>query len=248
MAHRYYSIATAAVGIPMIENVTENFFESRELASIAAAELIVGSLQARLNQSDAASIMVTGGSSPARCYAELAATDLDWSRVHILLSDERWVAACDEDSNEKLLRDTLLVGAANAAQLMPVYSDATSAEARCAELDDVLPTLPMPMVCTLLGMGTDGHIASLFPDAANLDAGLDVDNPQWCIPVSTTASEHLRVSMTLAALLKSAQVVLLFFGEAKRDVYEQAKSSVADVPVAKLLSQMHVPVQVFWAP
>lgn len=232
----------------MAENITEHFFESREIASIAAAKLIAGSLHARLENSDAASLVVTGGSSPARCYAEMASSDLDWSRVHILLSDERWVAASDESSNEKLVRDSLLVRKASAAQLLPIYSDATSAAMRCEELNDLLPTLPSPLACTLLGMGTDGHIASLFPDADNLDAGLDVENPQSCISVETTASEYPRISMTLAALLKSDKIVLLFFGDAKRAIYQQAKSADADVPVANLLSQTRVPVHVFWAP
>ena len=91
------------------------------------------------------------------------------------------------------------------------------------------------------------HFASLFPDASNLDAGLDVENSDWCIPVETAASDQQRISMTLATILRSDRIALLFYGEEKRDIYEQAKAASADVPVAKLLSQTRVPVHVFWA-
>jgi 6-phosphogluconolactonase len=231
----------------MTDNIHEKFFASREAASVAAAERIVDLLGVRLQSAEAASLVVTGGSSPLRCYAELAASNVDWSAVHVTLSDERWVPPTDSNSNEKLVREGLLTGRAKDAQLLPVYSECCTPTERCRQLNDALSALPMPFACALLGMGADGHFASLFPDAENLDAGLDIENPDWCIPVETAASEHVRVSMTLAALLRSQEVALLFFGDAKRDIYEQAKTSTADVPVAKLLSQTNVPVHVFWA-
>lgn len=232
----------------MSDLVAEHFFDSRDAASMAAAKLAADSLHAQLDSKASASLVVTGGSSPARCYAALASMDLDWSCVHIILSDERWVPPTDSDSNEKLIRDTLLIDRAQDAKLLPMYAQLSTPAEQCLRLNEQLATLPTPFACSLLGMGADGHIASLFPDSENLAAGLDVDNPHSCIPVETTASEHTRVSMTLAALLRSDKVALLFFGAAKRDIYEHAKSAVADVPVAKLLSQTRVPVHVFWAP
>lgn len=231
----------------LMTEIAEHFFESRELASIAAAECIVAALRPQLEQHRATSLVVTGGSSPARCYAVLAATAIGWSRVHVLLSDERWVPATDPDSNEKLVRDTLLVEQAADARLHSIYAADTSPAQRCQALDALLPTLPLPFASVLLGMGDDGHFASLFPDAANLAAGLAPDNPAFCIPVRTAASEHQRISMTLAALLQSEQIVLLFFGAAKRAVYERARAESSTYPVAKLFSQERTPVHVFWA-
>jgi len=167
--------------------------------------------------------------------------------VHVLLSDERWVSPSDENSNEKLVRETLLIESAADAQLLPIYSADTSAAERCLELNDLLPAMPLPFACSLLGMGDDGHVASLFPDAENLAAGLDANAADWCIPVATAASPHPRVSLTMRALLNSEQIVLLFFGESKRDIYEQAKSKLATFPVSTLLSQHRTPVHVFWA-
>ena len=234
-------------GMPMTSNIFEHFCASQDEASVAAAEHIAAALRAQLNSQDDTALIVTGGSSPARCYSELADTELEWSHVHVLLSDERWVPATDENSNEKLVRETLLINDAEEADLVPIYSADTTAVARCLELNELLPAMPLPFACSLLGMGEDGHVASLFADAENLAAGLDENSADWCIPVSTAASPHPRVSLTMKALLNSEQIVLLMFGESKRDVYEQAKSTPDAFPVSKLLSQDRTPVHVFWA-
>ena len=231
----------------MTENITEHFHTSREHASVAAARLITESLSVRLQKDEAASLMVTGGTGPARCYAELAASKLSWSSVDIVLSDERWVPPTDSNSNEKLIRDSLLVDQAKDARLLSIYASGSTPAEQCRRLNDVMPSLPTPFACALLGMGADGHFASLFPDASNLEAGLDIENADWCIRVETAASDQLRISMTLATILRSDRIVLLFYGEEKRDIYEQAKAASIDVPVARLLSQTRVPVHVFWA-
>ena len=83
----------------------EKYFDSREAASVAAAERIHAALANRLGRQKGASLVVSGGATPGRCLEELAHTDADWDRVHVLLSDERWVPADDENSNEKRVRE-----------------------------------------------------------------------------------------------------------------------------------------------
>jgi len=226
----------------------EYFFETQEEASIAAAHRIGAALMNRLSKQRNASLVVSGGTSPRRCLAELAHADMDWDRVHVLLSDERWVPADDNSSNEKLVRETLLVNGAASARLQPVYSDDEDVKKRCIALDATIRTLPFPFACSLLGMGADGHFASLFPDADNLDEGLDTDSDKLCIAVTTAASPHPRISLTLAALSRSDEIVLLFFGDEKRDVYERAKQDKNGFPVSRLLLQKRAPVRVYWAP
>ena len=97
-------------------------------------------------------------------------------------------------------------------------------------------------------MGADGHFASLFPDARNLATGLDLESEKLCLPVKTQASPHMRISLTLAALSRSDSIVLLFFGEDKRAVYEAAQISHDQYPVSRLLLQKRAPVHTFWAP
>lgn len=226
----------------------EYFFNNREEASVAAAKCIAETVNVRLENQDEASLVVSGGTSPERCLTELANANVEWQRVHVLLSDERWVPIDDDGSNEKFIRETLLQGCAAEATLHGVYEEGASIADRCDDLDKAIRELPFPFACSLVGMGEDGHFASLFPDADNLKSGLDVDNPDLCLPVSTAASPYPRVSLTLAAISRSDKVVLLFFGDAKRDVYERAKLKSNGYPVSWLLLQKRAPVHVFWAP
>ena len=226
----------------------DHIFKTREEAAIAAAQRIGEALLRRLDGQGAASLVVSGGTSPAGVFAELAKTTLNWPGVHVILSDERWVPPEHEDSNEKLVRETLLAGEAQDARLLPVYRPDVTIEERCSEISEELLQAPFPFACALLGMGEDGHFASLFPDAENLQDGLDVDSRQLCIPVQTAASPHPRVSLTLSALSRSDEIVLLIFGDAKRDVYEAARTSTNGTPVSHLLRQKRAPVHVYWAP
>ena len=225
-----------------------NHFETREDASIAAAERIVEATSRRLGSHREASIVVSGGRSPAHCFEALAASSIEWQRVHVVLSDERWVPPDHDDSNEKLVRETLLTERAASARLQPVYRDGVTRAAHCAELNERLRQLPFPFACVLLGMGEDGHFASLFPDFDELDIALDVDTQQLCVPVETVTSPYPRVSLTLAAFSRSDEILLLVFGDAKREVVEQAKASSDAYPVSKLFWQKRAPVRVFWAP
>ena len=226
--------------------MNEHHFETRLEAATEAARRMAELLAYRLDHQSKASIIVSGGTSPRDCMAELARTPLDWQRVQVTLSDERWVPPDHEDSNEKLVRETLLVDRASSAQLLPVYADDVTPEERCDVLQDPLPVLPFS--CSLIGMGTDGHFASLFPDAEQLEMGLDVECGRLYIPVTTAASPHARISMTLAGISRSDEILLLFFGEEKLKVYEHAKASTNGYPVSRLLRQKRAPVSLFWAP
>lgn len=229
-------------------NQMENFFDSREAVAIAAAERIARALERRLDAQGEASVVVSGGTSPAGVFAQLAGISLAWADVHVILSDERWVPPDHEDSNEKLVRETLLVGEAQEANLMPVFKPDVTIEERCSALNDEILQAPFPFACALLGMGEDGHFASLFPDAENLEEGLDVDSSELCIPVRTAASPHPRVSLTLSALSRSDEILLLMFGDKKREVYEATKQAANGHPVSHLLRQKRAPVYVYWAP
>ena len=223
-------------------------FDTREAASMAAAEHIAKRLSARLNGNGDASLVVSGGTTPVQCFAELSEIAIRWQSVHVLLSDERWVPPDGDDSNEKLVRENLLVKHAADAQFLPYFRPDVHVDERCAALSEEILALPFPFACTLLGMGEDGHFASLFPDAANLEAGLETDSTTLCLPVSTAASEHTRISLTLAALSRSDEVILLVFGDAKRAVLAMAKERGSELPVAALIKQKRTPVTVYWAP
>ena len=225
---------------------TEYHFDSRAAASVAAADCIAEHLSARLDLDTKAAFVVGGGTTPGACFASLSARKLDWKNITIALSDERWVAPDHADSNEGLIEGELRTNAAASANVLSIYQTSTTVEERCLALQADYPALGF--ACAMVGMGGDGHFASLFPDATNLGDGLRSDNERLYMPVRTAASPHPRVSMTLAALLRSDEIILLFFGDEKRAVFEAALGGDESYPVYHLLQQSDTPVRVYWAP
>jgi 6-phosphogluconolactonase len=223
-------------------------FPHRAAASNAAAERVANALRACLERQSHCSLVVSGGSTPGPCFERLSETALDWSRVTVMPSDERWVSAADPDSNERLVRERLLTGHASTGSFLPLFREGLSAEQAIPEVADDLLALEGPFACTLLGMGTDGHFASLFPDFDGLAAALSPDNPQPCVAVRTAGSPHVRMSLTLARLLDTRCTILLIFGTDKRRVLEAAADGAAAYPVASLLKHRTGPLDVVWAP
>jgi 6-phosphogluconolactonase len=222
-------------------------FADREALAEAASGLIAKALGRALKARGAAALVATGGSTPAPAYRRLSQATLDWGKVAITLSDERWVPPTFKDSNERMLRESLLQGPAAAAHFVPLWSPAQDPEAAAQAADpDIRRLLPFDLV--LLGMGEDGHTASLFPGNPALDVGLDPGAHRLCIgaPRSEPAPAQARISLTLPALL-SGPVVILISGEAKRRTIEAALAG-ADLPVRRVLKQSRVPVRILWSP
>lgn len=223
----------------------------RQAASRAAADLLAERLAADLDRRDCASLVVSGGTTPESCFGMLSETALDWARVTVVPSDERWVPADDPNSNEGLIRNHLLRNAAAPARLLPLYRPELDPDlgpgAVPAAIERDLRSLVGPFSAVLLGIGADGHFASLFPDYAGLSCALDPASVERCVLVRTAGSAFLRVSLTLSALLQTSQVALLFFGEEKRTVFEQALAGGSPYPVQSMLAQTAVPVAAFWA-
>lgn len=225
-------------------------FKSRADASSAAAELLSGLIRKALTSTPTAqaSLVVSGGTTPGPCFDLLSAEQLDWSRVTVLPSDERWVSADDPDSNERLIRERLLQGRAAEGNVLPFFRADVDAAQAPALIEQDLSGITQPFSATLLGMGEDGHFASLFPDFNGLPEVLDPHGKAACVMVQTAGSPHLRISLTLSALLNAEHTVLLIFGEAKRAVFEAANAGGSSYPVDALLHQSRHPLTVIWAP
>lgn len=226
----------------------EHSCENRQDASKLAADRIAKRLQLDLESQHEASIVVSGGSTPQGCLDILSTTALLWERIYVVPSDERWVPPDHAASNEKMIRETLLKDHAANAMFQSLYAGGTSARDHCATLANELDALPLLYSSVLLGMGEDGHFASLFPDAAKLADGLDIDSVSRCLAVETRASPHPRITLTLSTLVRSKEIVLLLFGEAKREILQKAKLFDHAYPVSRLLQQNRAPVHVIWAP
>jgi 6-phosphogluconolactonase len=199
-----------------------------------------------------ASLVATGGTTPGPLYDALAAEPAPWERVEITLTDERWVSADSDDSNEALVRRRLLQDRAAAAELFGLKTP--DAHPRDAEpvIDRALNAMPRPFDVLILGMGDDGHIASLFPHAPELAIGLDPSAASLVCAVHRpqAAGAADRLSMTLPAILGSRWIVLLIEGQAKLDIVRRARKpgDNADLPVRAVLRQGEAPVEVWWAP
>lgn len=227
----------------------KEFKDSPTLVAALAGQ-VADLLRSAIKERGQASLVVSGGSTPVPFFAALSALALDWRQVVVTLADERWVDPMDADSNEHLVRQHLLQNRAAVARFVGLKNEALSAvqgEKECAER---LALLPRPFDVLVLGMGKDGHTASLFPQAARLGEALNMDSGTLCLAITPPAAPHERMTLTLPALLQSRQIILHLVGPDKRAVYERAlaKGPVAEMPIRAVLGQAFAPVTVFWAP
>ncbi len=230
--------------------LTEHHFTSAESATEALAEAILARLSAAIAERGEASLIVSGGKSPVPLFARLRVADLDWSKVWITLADERWVAPSSPDSNERLLREHLLIEGAAAARFVPLKSAFDLVADGLAASAAALAAIPRPFDVVVLGMGEDGHTASLFPGAEGLAAALALDNPAPLAAITPLTAAHPRITLTLAALLDSRCVMLPLSGAAKNTVYLQLRAMPDALrwPVSAVLTQQKTPVEVWLSP
>ena len=211
-------------------------FADRETLDQALATYVVSRLQQGIAEHGTAHLVVSGGSTPIHLFSILADADVEWGRVVVLLADERWVPVHHEDSNERLIRETLLTGRAKSAQflsLLPTPDDETT---NIAGLSTLLGSLPRFDV-VLLGMGEDAHTASLFPCAAALREGLMTQ--QGALITRPRNAPHQRVSMSKRRLQATEHGVIHIVGEKKKTVLELARQSE---------DEMRYPISAFLGP
>lgn len=221
----------------------------RVAAALLATELardIAVRLKAAMMARGHAVLSVSGGKSPIALFEALRQQALDWSQLHITLVDERYVPATHEASNALLVRTHLLQGPAEQARLhamvpqlkLPLPPLATLVQNADADLRALGPADVM-----VLGMGTDGHTASLFPAAPGLAAALDPRSSLVCAGMTPLTAPHARLTQTLAQILRSRHLVLPVSGADKLATLQQALLAPTDqLPVSHLLHQQHTPL------
>jgi 6-phosphogluconolactonase len=207
-------------------------------------------LQRAIAERGYATLVVSGGRTPLALFEAMSKTHIPWFGVTITLADERWVPPDHPDSNEGLVRRHLVVNEAENAIVSGLYTgDPTPAEGLSA-CSDTLDALPRPFDAVVLGMGDDGHFASLFPGCDGLDEALSLESDARCAAMEPSHTEHARMTLTLPTLLQAESVILLITGMTKWQIYQRAlnQETSAQLPVSALLHQTKRPVWVYWAP
>ena len=223
-------------------------FENSSALDLALTEKVSGLLRAAIESEGEASLVVSGGRTPVGFFHLLSQQDLDWSKVTVILADERWVDAGHEASNEKLVRENLLINEAHRAHYLALKNSAENAVEGEAECQRQLASVGRFSV-VILGMGDDGHTASLFPESEALARGLDMHSGRDCIAVTPLYAPHQRMSMTLPRLLHSREVIVHISGASKQQVLAKANAGddVMELPIRAVLQQQLTPVSIYWA-
>lgn len=225
--------------------VLNTFATSAELAA-ALADKTGTQLRAGIAANGIARLVVSGGRTPLQFFAELRRADLDWGRVEVFLADERWVPAHSERSNAAFVREHLLCADANFTEL---YREGVSPQDAAGTLANRIAGMDHPFDVVVLGMGSDGHTASLFPDAPEISEALSSDAPAAMV-LSPVSQPELRLSLTRGTLINTHLLVLHIEGAEKRAVYEEAlgEGPEEEMPVRAILrNDIQVP-QVYWCP
>ncbi|WP_372884381.1 6-phosphogluconolactonase [Shimia sp.] len=214
-------------------------YPDAEMLAIDLANILADELAEALHHEDRVCFAVPGGSSPGPVFDDLSAADIDWSRVDVVLTDERWVPEDHPRSNARLIKERLLTGRAAAARFLPLFAPAHEPEEVLAELEAmILPELPLDVA--LLGMGADMHTASLFPGAPGLAAALAPDAPML-LPMRPDSQPEARVTFSARVLNAAVSKHLLILGEDKRAALDKARHlPPKEAPIRAVLDDITV--------
>ena len=241
--------APALAPLDLPANVEQRLYADAAGCARALAAAVADALREALRRRSTASLLVSGGRTPVPFFEALAQQELPWSKVVVSLVDDRWVPQDHADSNACLVREHLLHGPAAAARFVPLVDAGQAPEQHLAVAERNLSQLPRPYDVLVLGMGDDGHTASIFPGAPGAAEALDMGRPQRLVLVMPSTAPHRRISLTLRALLDSRLLLIHLTGPGKAAVIEAAAGSAPALhPIAAVLQQDAVPVQLYYSP
>lgn len=209
---------------------------SRGVADFAAA-----ALQNTLSRQQQVTLAVPGGNTPRHYLPALAKCALPWDRITVTLTDERWVDTDDEQSNERLVQHFLMQHLPKNAHFVGLKTDHTDPFTAVESVHQRLTALPLPLSLALLGLGEDGHIASLFPGMSP-----EIPTTRHCVVVAPPIAPSPRISLSLTLLAQSEQIALVVTGQNKRMLLDRlTKLPDSQLPIVRLLKRTKIPVIVF---
>jgi len=241
---------SASLPQPEDRDVQFNVYRDEVEWSWACAIAISASLRRELSLHERARLLLSGGTTPGPVYRALSKAPLAWDQVDVALVDERWLLPEDPDSNAHLVRTTLLRQQAAKARLETITRPGRSIE-ESVSIANLHARQPATVV--VLGMGPDGHTASLFPGMRDLDAALHSDNAYVAVDASGcpgAGAWHRRISLTPVGLAPAQTRLLLIRGEEKRHLFERAQAGddPHELPIRIALETPGAVLQVYWCP
>jgi 6-phosphogluconolactonase len=223
-----------------------NQFADTQALNAEFAKRLTDILQQAINERGAAYLVVSGGKTPQALFNALSQTALAWDKVTVLLADDRWLDDSQADSNERLVKASLLQHNASAARFISLYANTRSAFDGAAQVLERVKSLPT-FDAVILGMGEDGHTASLFPCSEQIKHGLAADAPA-VLAVAPTTAPYQRMSLSAQRLLNSRQLFLHLVGANKLAVLDKAMAGddVYAMPIRAFLQHPVATVTVMY--
>jgi 6-phosphogluconolactonase len=217
----------------------------------AVAEMLEHEIRFALAERDVAWLALAGGRTPLPAYRELAQATLDWRHVRMVLSDDRWVPRTHPASNARAVQEAFQATAMQLAHLVPELSDPFAVPASSFHASRVLAAFPQDFDVVLLGMGEDGHFASLFPNAAEHHFDAERVESAFCLTPDPLPPEapFARVSLSLPRLLRSRHIALLITGAAKQALLQARRTQA--LPIDHLIAACRArgrTLDVYWSP
>lgn len=223
-----------------------NEYTSTNELNPAFADRVAAILATAIDKKGCASLVVSGGSTPLPFFKALSNKDLAWDKVTVTLADERWVDGEHKDSNTTLVLNNLIQNKAASATFAAIKTSEESAFGSEVSVTQSLASLAFPLDVLILGMGEDGHTASLFPCSEQIKQGFESND--LVLAVQPTTAPHERMSLTLKSLLNAEQIFLHIVGQSKKDVLDKALAGddQYEMPIRAILQQDSTPVDVMY--
>ncbi|TRX56820.1 6-phosphogluconolactonase [Thalassomonas sp. M1454] len=226
-----------------------NTFESREQLDQEFATKVAEQLAQAIANKGRASIAFSGGSTPKGFFNALSQKDIDWSKVTVTLADDRWVDVNNNDSNDKLIRENLLINKASSAQLFSLKQEGTFDQEYLTSLTKQANNTVLPLDIVILGMGEDGHTASIFPCSEQVHQGLSTTSEPALMKTIPTTAPYERITFNFNALIGCSHLYLHIVGQSKQDVLNQAlaNDNAVEMPIRAFLHNSEKTCEIIWA-
>ena len=220
---------------------------SGESLAVDLSQNINEILKESIKKRGRASMAVSGGNTPKLLFEELSLLNLDWSKVDLTLVDDRWVDSNNEDSNELLVNTHFIKNKAEKVNFVPLKNDAKTAKDGIPLSEEALKSFTMPFDIVILGMGADGHTASLFPCSDELSKGMDLKTKSLLVATKPKTAPYERISLTAKSIIDAKKVFLHLNGSSKLHTLEEAMN-ISDSSKMPIYAFLEHGLDIFWSP